>query len=69
MQDVRYSARLLLKSPGFTAVAVLSLALGIGVNTAVLAVARSILLAPLPGTRRLTTLRRRTGGEATRFAD
>jgi len=48
LQEVRYSVRLLRKSPGFTAVCVLSLALGIGVNTAVLAVGKSLLLAPLP---------------------
>src|SRR5215203_342811 len=48
LQEVRYSVRLLLKSPGYTVVCVLSLALGIGVNTAVLAVGRSLLLAPLP---------------------
>ena len=46
--EVRYSLRLLRKSPGFTAVAVLSLALGIGVNTAVLGVARAALLTSLP---------------------
>src|SRR5688500_13491952 len=48
LQEVRYSVRLLRKSPGFTAVCVLSLALGIGVNTAVLAVGKSLLLTPLP---------------------
>lgn len=46
--EVRYSLRLLRKNPGFTAVAVLSLALGIGVNTAVLGVARAALLTSLP---------------------
>ena len=47
LQELRYSARTLSKSPGFTAVAVLSLALGIGVNTAVLAVGRAVLFQPL----------------------
>ena len=45
--EFRYSVRTLVKAPGFTLVAVLSLALGIGVNTAVLAVGRAVLFQPL----------------------
>jgi predicted permease len=48
LREFRYSIRTLAKAPGFTVVAVLSLALGIGVNTAVLAVGRAVLFQPLP---------------------
>ncbi len=70
LRDVSFSARLLRKSPGFTAVALLTLALGVGANTTVFSMINALLLRPLPvpESDRLVVIGNKQGGPRTNYS-
>jgi len=65
--DIRYGLRMLAANPGFTAVAILSLAIGIGANTSMFSLADAMLLRPLPVERPAEVVRVLSTSQATRF--
>ncbi|MCZ6836880.1 MAG: ABC transporter permease [Planctomycetota bacterium] len=69
LADFRFAMRTLLKAPGFAVVAIVTLALGIGVNTAVFSLTNTMVFAPLPydGAEQLATLHRRNSEHPTEF--
>ena len=66
MNDLKFALRQLLKNPGFTAVAVLTLGLGIGANAAIFSLINAMLVRPLPGVVEPEGLVRLTHGDMSR---